>query len=138
MRNLGLSSRGQPAVKNYRPYLGQEDDWFSWISTSPGRIDPTSGEFVESTAVPEKERTGMFDWIEASPGRVDPRTGKLVIPTTLPKEQREKLRRAAGGGEGRLPERGLSRFGGGQRRELPALRERYADAGSMNGRLGIG
>lgn len=92
------------------------EGFFDWIATSPGRIDPRSGEFVESTVIPEKERESFFDWVEVSPGRVNPKTGKLIIPTTISPEEREKLRRHGGSGRGEREEgseRSLSRFGGG-------------------------
>lgn len=93
-------------MRNYRPStLG--DSWFDWIETSPGRIDPSSGELVDTTALPEKDQKGMFDWIETSPGRINPRTGKLRVPTTLPPEAREKLKSS---GKGAPPARNFSRF----------------------------
>ena len=109
-------------MRNFKPpFLGES--WFDWVGTSPGRIDPESGEFVESTAIPEDERQGFFDWIEVTPGRVNPKTGKLVVPSNLPPEQREKFKRAhaerrEAGGQA-PPERSFSRFSRGG--DLPAL-----------------
>lgn len=81
----------RPPIVIPRIRLGQ--GIFDWVETSPGRIDPRSERFVESTALPEKERRGMFDWAETSPGRVNPRTGKLIRKTgrgevSAPEEKR--------------------------------------------------
>lgn len=99
-------------MRNFKPAnLGE--GWFDWIGTSPGRIDPESGDFVESSVLPPSEREGIFDWVEVTPGRINPKTGKLVIPTNIPKEQRERLKKAhekKGDSEGRFPERSFSRF----------------------------
>jgi hypothetical protein len=150
-------------VRNFKPApLGES--WFDWIGTSPGRIDPESGDFIESTVVPEKEREGFFDWLEVTPGRVNPKTGKLVVPTNIPKEQREKLKRAHAAAERRgesgegLPERSFSRFsraagegsmllpGGSERLQaLPAPKkpeggvfDRMFGAPAMNGPYDVG
>lgn len=53
-------------------------DFMNFVQTSPGRVDPRTGQLVASTAVRKGERTGIFDFIETSPGRVDPRTGRMV------------------------------------------------------------
>jgi hypothetical protein len=141
-------------MRNFKPYLGQDDDdMFSWVSTSPGRIDPRSGEMVDLTAVPVKEMQDMFDWISTSPGRIDPRSGKSVAITTFKKDQKDRFRRPGSGGEMRLPERSMSKFGGQRRREFsPGVQRAVVAAESveegglfdafgpsrMNGPYGVG
>lgn len=60
--------------------------------TTPGRVDPRTGELIESTAVPSRERKGIFDWAEVTAGRVDPRTGRLVKPRKGSKRDLEPAR----------------------------------------------
>jgi hypothetical protein len=96
-------------VRNFKPaFLG--DGWFDWIGTSPGRIDPDSGEFVDTTATGFGEEGGIFDFAEVTPGRVDPKTGMLIIPSNLSPEQREKLKRLHAERREAPSERSFSRF----------------------------
>ena len=98
--------------------------FMDFIQTSPGRVDPRTGELVVSTAVPKGERRGIFDFIETSPGRVDPRTGRMV--------PRAGDKRPAGS-FGRSPERGLSRFGSRsvERPELAPAGEVLSGSGAV-------
>lgn len=113
-------------MRNFRPArLGEDDDWFGFVETSPGRIDPRSGELIESTTLPSSKAEGMFDWLETSPGRVNPRSGALVVPTGLTPEQRGRLKRPGTGlSPSRRPmERSLSRFGGGESDPFKGMRQ---------------
>lgn len=114
-------------MRNFKPpHLGE--GFFDWVGTSPGRIDPESGDFVESTVAPKHEQEGFFDWLEVTPGRVNPKTGKLVIPTTGPKEHRDKMKRAQDSRESDsdVPARSMSRFGA-RREEAPSRLTRYQE-----------
>lgn len=100
-------------MRNFKPAHLGEDDWFGWIDTTPGRMDPRTGKLVEATAVRPSEGGGLFDWIETTPGRVNPRTGKYVAPTSILKEPGERSKPSS------LEDRPMSKFG--MPRETAAL-----------------
>lgn len=83
-------------MRNFRPPSLGYEDLAALIQTSPGRVDPRTGEYVTPTALISSRAKALEDLIETSPGRTDPRTGRAVLFRNLSEDSRRGGLRHAG------------------------------------------